>query len=276
GADARQPDAVAKIYQAKGRPSNNPLIVHLGDAAAVATYVNVTPTAQKLMNAFWPGPMTVVLPLRGGHGLADAVTAGLATLAVRVPKHPVAQSLLSAFDGPVAAPSANRSGKISPTTPDHVRAGLADRIDGLVVGPNCDVGLESTIIGFDPDPVILRPGNITPDRIMAITGHRPRIATTPTTLTAPGQMASHYAPNATVRLNVTDPSPDDAVLGFGPMACDINLSANADLNEAAENLFAALYQLDQLQRPIAVAPIPDQGVGIAINDRLKRAAAPRD
>lgn len=276
GADARDPNAVAKIYAAKGRPSFNPLIVHLSDASNAATYVEISEDAQKLMNAFWPGPLTLVLPLRADAGIADAVTAGLNTLAIRVPNAPVAKALLAAFSGPVAAPSANQSGRISPTTADHVRQGLKGRIDGLITGAACTVGLESTIVGFEPAPTILRPGSVTQEQIAQVLGQTPHQHVGGSAVSAPGQIASHYAPISSVRLNVTTPQKGEVYLGFGPMECNLNLSPSADLDEAGEGLFAALATLDQTGRPIAVAPIPDHGVGIAINDRLRRAAAPRD
>lgn len=276
GADACDGAAVAKIYAAKGRPSFNPLIVHLAHARDAKTYVKVSDQAQALMDEFWPGPLTLVLPLLDNSPIAAAVSAGLNTLAIRVPNAPLAQALLAEFARPVAAPSANRSGKISPTTADHVRVGLGDRIDGLLNGPACKVGLESTIVGFDPDPVILRPGSITADQIATAIGKSPKAYEENDKITAPGQLTSHYAPNSAVRLNANSVQKGEVLLGFGPMECSLNLSPSGDLDEAGENLFSALTTLDQSGAPIAVAPIPDVGVGIAINDRLRRAAAPRD
>ncbi|MFC4671079.1 L-threonylcarbamoyladenylate synthase [Seohaeicola nanhaiensis] len=275
GADARNGAAVAALYAAKGRPSFNPLIAHLPDTAAVRRHVIWTDTAERLAAAFWPGPLTLVLPLGPDHGIAGLVTAGLPTLAVRVPAHPTAQALLRAFGGPVAAPSANPSGRISPTTAGHVLAGLGDRIAAVVDDGPCAVGLESTIVGLDGPPTLLRPGGLAAEAIEAVLGAplaRPAQTETPT---APGQLLSHYAPAATVRLNAEAAKPGEVLLGFGPMACDLNLSATGDLAEAAANLFTHLHSLDATGRPIAVAPVPDTGLGRAINDRLHRAAAPR-
>ena len=273
--DARNDRAVARIYEAKGRPSFNPLIVHLPDARLARDFVTWTDTAQKLADAFWPGPLTLVLPLRAGHGLSALVTAGLDTVALRVPAHPLARAVLRAFGGPVAAPSANPSGRISPTTVAHVLAGLDGRIDAVIDGGDCDVGLESTIVGLAGVPTLLRPGGVPADRIEAVLG-APLARDAGDAITAPGQLASHYAPGARVRLNATQAVPGEVLLGFGPMACDLNLSETGDLVEAAANLFRHLHTLD---RPgiagIAVAPIPDTGLGVAINDRLRRAAAPR-
>ncbi len=277
GADARSGTAVAKVFGAKGRPSFNPLIVHVQNAQSAKRYVTWSDTAEQLANAFWPGPLTLVLPLMAGHGIASLVTAGLDTLAVRVPAHPAAQALLAVFDGPLAAPSANPSGRISPTTAAHVLAGLQGRIAAVIDDGPCTVGLESTIVGFtDSHPTLLRPGGLAKDQIEKVLGHplATRHETGP--VTAPGQLHSHYAPNAAVRLNATEASGDELLLGFGPMSCDLNLSPNANLTEAAANLFDYLHRLDDLARPIAVAPVPETGLGIAINDRLRRAAAPRD
>lgn len=274
--DARNDAAVARIYQAKGRPSFNPLIVHLADAADATAYVAWSEDAQRLADAFWPGPLTLVLALRAGHGLSPLVTAGLDTVALRVPAHPLARAVLRAYGGPVAAPSANPSGRISPTTVAHVLDGLSGRIDAVIDGGTCDVGLESTIIGLAGTPTLLRPGGIPRENLETALG-RPLADTTDGRITAPGQMRSHYAPGARVRLNATRAQPGEVLLGFGAMSCDLNLSETGDLVQAAANLFAHLHALD---RPditgIAVAPIPDTGMGLAINDRLRRAAAPRD
>lgn len=277
GADARQRLAVADIYAAKGRPSFNPLIVHVADEDAAKRYVMWNEMAGRLARAFWPGPLTLVLPLRADHGLSSLVTAGLDTLAIRVPAHPVARDLLRALDGPVAAPSANPSGRISPTTAEHVLAGLDGRIAAVIDDGPCRVGLESTIVGLTGErPRLLRPGGIASEEIeMAIGGaldaHSPG-----DTLNAPGQLVSHYAPRAQLRLNADRPAREELFLGFGPMVCDLNLSEAGDLAEAAANLFDHLHRLDEMLRPIAVAPIPDCGLGRAINDRLRRAAAPRE
>lgn len=275
--DARNPDAVAAIFAAKGRPSFNPLIVHLSSFTAAQTYAQMPDTATALAQAFWPGPLTLVAPLRKGHGLAAAVTAGLDTVAIRVPAHPIARALLAEFGGPVAAPSANPSGRISPTTPAHVLAGLQGRIAAVLDGGACTVGVESTIIGFDNGHlVLLREGGISREAIANLTGTCPAPAGHGA-ITAPGQLASHYAPRAPVRLNATAPQPHEIWIGFGPDCtdADMTLSAKGDLGEAAMRLFAILHQADATGRAIAVAPIPDHGLGAAINDRLRRAAAPR-
>jgi len=277
GADARQGQAVAAVFAAKGRPSFNPLIAHLASVSAAQRYVLWSDQAQRLADAFWPGPLTLVLPLRDGHGISPLVTAGLDTLAVRVPAHPTAQRLLTLVDGPVAAPSANPSGRISPTTAAHVMHGLDGRLAGIVDDGACGVGLESTIIGLaPPHPVLLRPGGLAAEDIETVLGQPLRHRDTRDALSAPGQLLSHYAPNERVRLNATRVHPGELMLGFGAMDCDLNLSAKGELTEAAANLFGHLHQLDAMNRPIAVAPVPNHGLGQAINDRLQRAAAPRD
>ncbi|WP_333846699.1 L-threonylcarbamoyladenylate synthase [Phaeobacter italicus] len=276
GADARQGEAVAALYAAKGRPSFNPLIAHVHSIEAAKRHVIWTETANKLAEAFWPGPLTLVLPLRDGHDISHLVTAGLQTLGVRIPAHPAARALLSTLDGPVAAPSANPSGRISPTTAAHVVAGLDGRIAAIVDDGPCGVGVESTIIGLSGEtPILLRPGGLAQEDIEAVLGHPLQLRDASDPLTAPGQLLSHYAPRAKVRLNVTTPDPAELYLGFGTMSCDLNLSDSADLVEAAANLFGHLHQLDAMDKPIAVAPIPEHGLGAAINDRLRRAAAPR-
>lgn len=275
GADARNGQAVAGIYEAKGRPSFNPLIVHVPSTDAAQRYVQWSDAAQLLANRFWPGPLTLVLPLKPNHGISPLVTAGLGTLAVRVPAHPVARHLLHMFDGPVAAPSANPSGRISPTTADHVLAGLDGRIAAVIDAGPCSVGLESTIVGLAGEPTLLRPGGIAADAIENVLGRKLAGHDASDPLTAPGQMLSHYAPSAAMRLNASAAMDGELFLGFGSLDCDLNLSPNGDLAEAAANLFGHLHKLDAMRRPIAVAPIPDHGLGVAINDRLKRAAAPR-
>lgn len=276
GGDARSGAAVARIFAAKDRPTFNPLIVHVADSETARKYVQWGDLADQLARAFWPGPLTLVLPLRDGHGIASLVTAGLDTLAVRVPAHPAAQALLRAFGGPVAAPSANPSGRISPTSAGHVMAGLGGRIAAVLDAGPCAVGLESTIVGLAGNtPVLLRPGGLAAERIETILArplmHRAEAAS----LTAPGQMDSHYAPAAPVRLNAQTANAGEVLLGFGPVACDLNLSPSGDLQQAAAALFGHLHQLDGQGHPIAVSPIPDRGLGVAINDRLRRAAAPR-
>lgn len=276
GADARQGQAVARIFKAKDRPSFNPLIVHMADLDQARRYAVIDGDAARLAQAFWPGPLTLVVPLAQEHGLSELVTAGLPSVGLRMPDHPIAQQLLTALDGPIAAPSANPSGRISPTTAAHVLAGLKGRIDAVVDGGACAVGLESTIVGFDNGtPVLLRPGGLPAEAIEAAL-NRPLIRWTDgSDITAPGQLSSHYAPQAAVRLNAGAPRAGEVFLGFGTLEGDLNLSPSGDLIEAAAKLFACLHALDATGHPIAVAPIPDTGLGQAINDRLNRAAAPR-
>lgn len=274
GADARNGTAVARIYEAKGRPSFNPLIVHVASAAHAQRLALWSDTAELMARHFWPGPLSIVLPLAPDHGLSSLVTAGLTSVAIRVPAHATAQALLTAFDGPVAAPSANPSGRISPTTARHVLDGLGPRIDAVLDAGPCRVGLESTIVGLTGAPQFLRAGGIAREDIEAVLG-RPLQDPPTREISAPGQLTSHYAPQATVRLNATTRHEGEVLLGFGQMACDLNLSATGDLTEAAAHLFEYLHQLDATGRPIAVAPVPHIGLGAAINDRLERAAAPR-
>lgn len=277
GADARNGTAVAAVYAAKGRPSFNPLIAHVHSVATAQELVQWSDMAERLAAAFWPGPLTLVLPLRAGHGVSSLVTAGLETLAVRVPAHPTALRLLAHVGGPVAAPSANPSGRISPTTAAHVLAGLKGKIAAVVDDGPCGVGVESTILGLaGPEPVLLRPGGLAAEEIEAVIGQPLAQRNAADPLTAPGQLLSHYAPKARVRLEAQSALEGEVLLGFGPMACDLNLSETGDLSEAAANLFDHLHRLDALSQPIAVAPVPDRGLGVAINDRLRRAAAPRD
>ena len=277
GADARVSRAVADIYAAKGRPSFNPLIAHVADMDAARKLCVFDDTADRLASAFWPGALTLVLPLRADAGVSKLVTAGLDTLAVRVPDHPVGSALLRAFGGPVAAPSANPSGRISPTTAQHVYAGLDGRIDAVVDGGACGLGVESTIVQCGTVPMLLRAGGIPVEALEACLGGPITLAAADGPLTAPGQLASHYAPQGVIRLNAETALPGETLLGFGPVAGDLTLSASGDLIEAAANLFNCLHQLDAMQATqIAVAPIPAHGLGLAINDRLTRAAAPRD
>lgn len=274
GADARNGEAVAAIYEAKGRPSFNPLIVHVASAEAARRYANWPEVAERLAAEFWPGPLTLVLPLRADSGLSPLVTAGLDSVAIRVPAGELAQELLTAFDGPVAAPSANPSGKISPTTAQHVIAGLDGKIAAVMDGGACTVGLESTIIGLTGAPTLLRDGGLPREAIEAVLGAS--LAAHGGGIAAPGQMASHYAPSAALRLNAQAWQSGEVRLGFGPMECELNLSASGDLMEAAANLFGHLHLLDAMEGDkIAVAPVPETGLGRAINDRLRRAAAPR-
>lgn len=280
GGDARSDIACARIFEAKGRPRFNPLIVHVPDLEAAREFAEVGPEAERLAAAFWPGPLTLVLPLRPGAGLSPLVTAGLDTVAIRVPAHRVAQALLRTYRGPLAAPSANPSGKVSPTRAAHVMAGLAGRIAGVVDGGDCAVGVESTIVGLDGAPVLLRPGGLPAEALEACLGAPLATGGDAAKPTAPGQLASHYAPGATLRLEVTAPQPGEVWLGFGPDCggAALNLSASGDLVEAAANLFHMLREADALAGPgghIAAAPVPERGLGRAINDRLRRAAAPR-
>jgi L-threonylcarbamoyladenylate synthase len=277
--DARSDQAVAAIYTAKGRPAFNPLIVHLARADQASLYAQVSEQAQALMAAFWPGPLTLVLPLRQGAGLSPLVTAGLNSVALRQPAHPLAHDLLTAFDGPLAAPSANPSGRVSSTTAAHVLDGLSGRIAAVLDGGACPVGVESTILGLaDGVPRLLRPGGLSVEEIEAVLG-QPLAGAGPG-ITAPGQLASHYAPGAGVVLNAVERPKGAVWVGFGPAsaAADLNLSITADLTEAACNLFDMLRRADVLAGPggqIAFAPVPQKGLGLAINDRLQRAAAPR-
>ncbi|MDV7144790.1 L-threonylcarbamoyladenylate synthase [Tropicimonas sp. TH_r6] len=277
GADARQGAAVARIYEAKGRPSFNPLIVHVADLAMAERYGCLSPEAWGLADAFWPGPLTLVVPIAEGSGLSELVTAGLSTIGLRVPRGETAQALLRRFDGPVAAPSANLSGKISPTRAEHVLDGLEGRIGAVLDGGAAEVGVESTIIGCYDTPRLLRPGGLPTEIIEAALGRPLAHAPEANTPNAPGQLPSHYAPDAPVRLNVTEPGEAECLIGFGPDAphdC-LNLSVSGDLVEAAANLFEYLRKADASGRRIAVSPVPDHGLGRAINDRLARAAAPR-
>lgn len=276
GADALSDQAVAKIYEAKGRPSFNPLISHMASTEMAGDYAILSDLAEKLVEAFWPGPMTLILPARQNCKISKLARAGLPSVAIRVPAHPIAQALISALNRPIAAPSANLSGRISPTTKDHVIADLDGRIDGLIDGGPCTMGVESTIISLIDHPIILRPGHITAEDVATVLGTDVAIEANPKSITAPGQLTSHYAPNAHLRLNAQQFTPDENSLGFGTHDGDLNLSPSGDLREASANLFLMLHELDARSgNKIAVAPIPDHGLGVAINDRLSRAAAPR-
>jgi len=268
--DATDPAAVAAIYAAKGRPGYNPLIVHVADLAAAGALVEIGATARALAARFWPGPLTLVLPAPPGNGIVADVTAGLVTLAVRVPLHPVMRAVLTAFGRPLAAPSANASGTISPTTAAHVADSLGGRIPLIVDGGATPGGLESSIVRVDGDRVsLLRPGGI-PAELLGINSE------TGDGIIAPGQLASHYAPVQPVRLDATSAAPGEFLIGFGAVGGDLTLSATGDLAEAAAALFAALHVAQASGATgIAVAPVPASGIGIAINDRLRRAAAPR-
>ena len=269
-ADATEGAAVARIYEAKGRPSFNPLIVHilaLADAERIAEFDE---TARALAARFWPGPLTLVLPLKPEAGIASIVTAGLPTIALRSPAHPAMRDLLAATGKPLAAPSANASGRISPTRAEHVAASLDGRIPLIIDGGATPHGLESTIVAVAGGAVrLLRPGPIADLGLPLSTGASDRIE-------APGQMASHYAPLKPLRLDAEDARPDEWVIGFGGADGDSNLSPTGDLVEAAATLFDRLHEAEAADpSAIAVAPIPQEGLGAAINDRLRRAAAPR-
>jgi L-threonylcarbamoyladenylate synthase len=261
--------AVAKIYAAKGRPDFNPLIVHVAGLAQAERYGVFSPEARALAEAHWPGPLTLVVPRRADAGLADAVTAGLPTIALRAPAHPAMRALLAAADFPLAAPSANRSGFISPTSAAHVLASLDGRIDMVLDGGVTTSGVESTIVAVRADGSVeeLRPG---PLQI----GTRGKGGGIEARIEAPGQLASHYAPGKPVRLNALDADAGEFLIGFGAIAGDCTLSASGDATEAAANLYACLHKAALAPQPrIAVAPVPDEGIGRAINDRLRRAAA---
>jgi L-threonylcarbamoyladenylate synthase len=286
GLAARAGDAaaVARIYEAKGRPSFNPLIVHVEDVAAAAALVDVSPLAATLMAAFWPGPLTLVLPKRADAAVAGLVSAGLDTLAVRCPAHPVMQALIARC-GPLAAPSANASGRISSTTAAHVAATLAGRVALIIDGGACAAGVESTIVVVADDGWrLLRPGAIEIDALITAAGNpSPPPASPEATsgcagggILAPGMLESHYAPRQSVRLDALTATPEEFHIGFAAIAGDANLSASGDLTEAAARLFDLLHIAEASDRAvIAVAPVPETGLGRAINDRLRRAAAPR-
>jgi L-threonylcarbamoyladenylate synthase len=273
-ADSAQ--AVAAIYRAKGRPDFNPLIVHVADVAGAAVLAQVDARAQRLAAAFWPGPLTMVLPRLAGAPLADAVTAGLPTVALRCPDHPVMRAVLARSGLALAAPSANRSGGVSPTQAVHVAASLAGRIGLVVDGGACEQGLESTIVALREGQgwQVLRPGPITAQALAQVLGVAELAPDDDAGIEAPGQMTSHYAPGKPVRLNAEQAGGDEFHIGFGPVAGDMTLSATGDLAEAAANLYTALHASAASARPrVAVAPIPGLGIGAAINDRLRRAAA---
>ncbi len=281
GADATNDRAVAAIFEAKGRPRFNPLIVHVRDLVAAAREAVVDERATDLAAAFWPGPLTLVLPRRSDSRISLLCSAGLDSLALRVPSHPVGHALLEACGLPLAAPSANASGKVSPTTAAHVAESLGARVPLILDGGPCPIGLESTVLDLTGEaPVLLRPGGITTEELGDVVGPL-GAADDEAVIKSPGQLESHYAPGLPLRLDAHSVTADEALLAFGPRplegaAATVNLSERGDLTEAAARLFAALRTLD---RPglaaIAVMPIPNQGLGVAINDRLRRAAAPR-
>lgn len=272
-ADASNAQAVAAIYAAKGRPDFNPLIVHVPDRARAEQLAQFDALAAKLADAFWPGPLTLVLPLQPDAPIAKAVTAGLPTIALRYPAHPMMQAVLSASGLCLAAPSANRSGGISPTRAEHVAASLSDRVPLILDAGPCAAGLESTIVAIRPNGwQILRSGPVTVEAIEAIAGSVP-LPVSDAKIEAPGQLASHYAPSKPVRLEALDADDDEWYIGYGSIEGDDNLSPAHDLAQAAARLFDALHRADASNRTrIAVAPIPHSGIGAAINDRLGRAA----
>ena len=275
-ARADSDDAVAGIYRAKGRPDFNPLIVHVPDIMAAEALAVFDPRARALAAVFWPGALTLVLQRKADAPLAAAVSAGLPTLALRVPAHPVMQALLRAAGLPLAAPSANRSGGISPTSAAHVAASLGGRADLILDGGSTEQGLESTIVAVRPDGnwAILRPGPIGEAEIAAVLGQRGPLTHDPSKIEAPGQLASHYAPGKPVRLGALSAEPDEFLIGFGAVAGAVSLSQRGDLAEAAARLYACLHLAAAALEPrIAVAPISGEGIGAAINDRLRRAAA---
>jgi L-threonylcarbamoyladenylate synthase len=288
GADATNGAAVARLYEAKGRPAFNPLIAHVTDIGAARQLAQFEADAARLAAAFWPGPLTLVLPKAAGCTVSELATSGLDSIAVRVPRHAVAQDLLAKFGRPVVAPSANRSGHVSPTTAALVLADLGGRIELIVDGGATPVGVESTIVACLGKPALLRPGGVPREAIERVLGHAlaeppPGLAMEDTPL-APGMLASHYAPRTRLRLDAQSVEPGEALLAFGPVAAKgaeqavkvLNLSARSDLIEAAANLFSHLRALDAAGATmIAVMPLPHEGLGEAINDRLQRAAAPR-
>lgn len=289
GADATNATAVAKLYAAKGRPSFNPLIAHVADLPAARRLAVFDAAAERLAAKFWPGPLTLVLKKRPGCPVAELATAGLDSIAVRVPNHELAREIIKRLGHPVVAPSANQSGHVSPTTAKHVLDDLEGRIDLIIDGGPAAVGVESTIVALLERPLLLRPGGLPRDEIRQVLGKdpddAPASAMDPEALIAPGMMASHYAPRTTLRLNATDVRAGEALLAFGPQLPKgaekavrvLNLSPSADLVEAAANLFSDLRTLDAAEaKGIAVMKVPYEGLGEAINDRLARAAAPRE
>lgn len=277
GADATNDTATASIFAAKGRPQFNPLIVHFADADVLQRHVEVTEIARRLADRFWPGPLTLVLKRRADCKLSRLVSAGLDTVAVRMPAHGGARDLLRLTGRPIAAPSANASGRLSPTTAAHVAASLDGRVDLILDGGPCKVGLESTVLdATGDDPVLLRPGGLAVEAVEDLIGRRVlRSLHDDNAPKSPGMLLSHYAPGLPVRLNAESAGPGEAHLGFGDISGTVSLSVEGDLLEAAANLFRLLHELDDPRRfsGIAVAPVPETGLGLAVNDRLRRAAA---
>jgi L-threonylcarbamoyladenylate synthase len=279
GGDATNGTAVAAIFEAKGRPRFNPLIVHVPDTGTARTMGRFSEMADILAARFWPGPLTLVLSRNPDTTLSELVSAGLDTVAIRVPAHDGARALLVVSDRPLAAPSANRSGKVSPTTAQHVADELGDAVALILDGGPCPVGVESTVVDVGGDtPLLLRPGGVPLEDIETALGRSVPVAGVADAIRAPGMLESHYAPGLPLRLDAGRANPGEALLGFGPAPeATLNLSESGDLREAAANLFAMLRELDNPDfTGIAVMPIPESGLGRAINDRLRRAAAPRE
>jgi L-threonylcarbamoyladenylate synthase len=280
GGDATSDRAVAAIFAAKGRPSFNPLIVHVANISGAAQFAELSAKAQVVARAFWPGPLTLVLPRRRDCRISLLATAGLDSVAIRVPAHKIAQTLLMMAGLPLAAPSANPSGRLSPTSADHVLGDLGGKVEFVIDGGPCEVGVESTVLSLlDDRPRILRPGAVTAEALSEVLKEPvPVEIGAENAPRSPGRLVSHYAPSLPVRLNAGSAEPGEALLGFGPSTPKdaLNLSPTGDLQEAAANLFAMLRRLDDPKhRAIAVMAVPETGLGIAINDRLRRAAAPR-
>ncbi len=272
-ANALDDKAVSKIYEAKGRPSFNPLIVHISNIEKAKEFVIVSKVAERLTKAFWPGPLTIVLPKKDDCLISNIVSAGLDTLAIRAPRHPIAQAILEKSNLPLAAPSANISGTISPTHASHITPELLKKVHGAIDGGPCDIGLESTIVKVDEDKIIiLRPGSIGHEDLMEATGLPVEIYKG-SDITSPGQLTRHYAPSSNLRLNAFNAMEGEVMIGFGAIDGDMNLSISGNLTEAGANLFKMLKEADAApEAGISVAPIPFEGIGFAINDRLERAA----
>lgn len=272
-ANAADAEAVARIYAAKERPQFNPLIAHVSSVEMAQREGVLAANAKRLVEAFWPGPLTLVVEVAAKGSVSELARAGLDSIALRMPGHPVAQRLIEAFGGPLVAPSANPSGKISPTRPEHVLQDMGDQVDLILDGGACAAGVESTIIDARGEhPALLRPGSLDPAEIEKIWPGLIRPTLNPDAPQSPGQLLRHYAPDAKLRLNAEAPEAGEAYLGFGPGNATLNLSPTGDMTEAATNLFAMLRDLDARFDRIAVAPIPANGLGEAINDRLTRAA----
>ena len=274
-ADAANPEAVARIFEAKGRPRFNPLIAHVSSMVMARGEAEFCETSHQLAETFWPGPLTLVLPVETSTGtVCELARAGIPTLALRMPDHALALELTAHFGGPLVAPSANPSGRLSPTQAGHVREGLGDKVDLILDGGPCRVGLESTIVSVAAGGItLLREGAVSAEAIAEATGQYPSSsAGDPDRPSAPGQLLAHYAPRAPLRMNAASTQGDELLIGFGAVSGVLSLSETGDLIEAAANLFAHLHTADAMGRPIAVAPVPDTGLGRAINDRLRRAA----